>query len=481
MSYIPQQSIIAVVQGSVIAIPTGNQSVSGAVSVSNLPGNQSVSGTLNIGNLAGNQSVSGALNVSNFPGNQSVSGAVAVSNFPGNQSVSGTVNIGTQSGSVVAQVSNFPTNQNVSGSVISFPGGNQSVSGTVTVAFPTNQNVGGSVISFQGTDPWRIAANASSIIVVVQGSVATTAQAAANQSVSGTVGASIIGLTPVYIVGSVITTGAPAANQSVSGTVGASVVGHAPVFIIGGSVATATTNSSVMLLNSSAIIGSVTTLQGTTPWVVSPHSVSGTVGTSILGVAHLTRETTASATDVGIAVYPLKVSRPAYQYVSSMITLPVAASSLFQAVTLWHPSASAKDVFIIELGVNYRSVQTAGTSAWNLQFTSTDGAGGQVHTAQGLDRGDAQSSIIARFTPTSAPSVVGFPIQNALFPLPAAASPMVTFDSYNLFRAKDLDSYSDAIKLRASTPEGLMIGHSILAALTTAPVVNIYARWIERT
>src|SRR3990167_391451 len=32
--------------------------------------------------------------------------------------------------------------------------------------------------------------------------------------------------------------------------VGASVMGHAPVVIVGGSVATATTNSSVMLLNS---------------------------------------------------------------------------------------------------------------------------------------------------------------------------------------------------------------------------------------
>jgi hypothetical protein len=37
--------------------------------------------------------------------------------------------------------------------------------------------------------------------------------------------------------------------------------------IVGGSVATATTNSSVMLLNSANVIGSITALQGTNPWI----------------------------------------------------------------------------------------------------------------------------------------------------------------------------------------------------------------------
>ncbi len=58
-------------------------------------------------------------------------------------------------------------------------------------------------------------------------------------------------------------------NSSISGRVGASVIGHAPVVIIGGSVATATTNSSVMLLRGANNIGSVTTLQGTTPWITT--------------------------------------------------------------------------------------------------------------------------------------------------------------------------------------------------------------------
>ena len=93
------------------------------------------------------------------------------------------------------------------------------------------------------------------------------------------------------------------ANQSVSGTVGSSVVGHAPVVIVGGSVATATTNSSVMLLNGSNVIGSVTALQGTNPWIVtgsvqgsfSPsgnQSVSGTVGASVIGTVPVTQSGT---------------------------------------------------------------------------------------------------------------------------------------------------------------------------------------------
>src|SRR3990167_4968970 len=60
-------------------------------------------------------------------------------------------------------------------------------------------------------------------------------------------------------------------------TIESSVVGGANRQI----VTTALGNSSVMLLNSSAVIGSVAVLQGTNPWVVG--SISGTVGSSIVG------------------------------------------------------------------------------------------------------------------------------------------------------------------------------------------------------
>lgn len=83
----------------------------------------------------------------------------------------------------------------------------------------------------------------ASIIAVIQGSVATSITPAANQSVSGTVGASVVGHAPVVIVGGSILTSATA-NQSVSGTVGASIVGLAPVNQLNANYTAATDNLS---------------------------------------------------------------------------------------------------------------------------------------------------------------------------------------------------------------------------------------------
>ncbi len=144
--------------------------------------------------------------------------------------------------------------------------------GTASVATET---VGG--ISYQQIEVYG-AGGASTLSIAPDGSLKV--------SVVGTIGVSVIGVVPV--------TFAASSNQSVSGTVGASVIGTVPIIIVGGSVATATTNSSVMLLNGANVIGSVTTLQGTNPWIItgsvqgafSPsgnQSVSGTVGASIIG------------------------------------------------------------------------------------------------------------------------------------------------------------------------------------------------------
>lgn len=131
----------------------------------------------------------------------SVSGNIAVTNIP---SISGTVNIGIIPGSIIAfptgnqsvsgavSISNLPTNQNVSGSVVAF------VSGTVPV------NAAGSVVAFQGTSPWVVDTGNRSVITLVQGSIAVAVTPAANQSVSGVVGASIIGLPNVNVAGSVV-------------------------------------------------------------------------------------------------------------------------------------------------------------------------------------------------------------------------------------------------------------------------------------
>lgn len=243
------------------------------VSVSNFPTNQNVSGSVaafvqgtpNV-NVAGSvaawlQSTNASvITVGTAAPNQSVSGTVGAS-------VIGTVPV-TQSGTIITSlvstvpssvivgasifglppvnVTNFPTNQNVSGSVAAWlqstnasvitvgtAVANQSVSGTVDVGnFPTSQNINGSVVSFQGTNPWII---------------------------TGSVQASLT----------------PAANQSVSGTVQTDVRGSVGAVIIGGSIATATTNSSVVLLNSANVIGSVAALQGTDPWTIRSSIAGG--------------------------------------------------------------------------------------------------------------------------------------------------------------------------------------------------------------
>jgi hypothetical protein len=65
-------------------------SVSGSVTVANLPATQQVSGSVAVSNLPATQPVSGTVAVSNLPATQPVSGSVSVSNFPASQAVSGT-------------------------------------------------------------------------------------------------------------------------------------------------------------------------------------------------------------------------------------------------------------------------------------------------------------------------------------------------------------------------------------------------------
>jgi hypothetical protein len=137
---------------------------------------------------------------------------------------------------------------------------NQSVSGTV--------NVGGSVVAFQ-SDPTKLLTHSSvSGNVNVAGSIASWPFG--NQSVSGTIGASIIGAPYFGIFGSVATVGTAAANQSVSGQVDA--------FIVGGSITTvggSTGNSSVQLLGIPSISGTVRVVQQTDPWKVDLDKIAG--------------------------------------------------------------------------------------------------------------------------------------------------------------------------------------------------------------
>lgn len=242
--------------------------------------------------------------------NARIIGSVATSGGTFTGSVSGTVGAsiigqlptGTGVlGSITALQGTSPWN--IAGSVAAIQSGPRTTSivggASVFQAGPWTTSVVGSVTALQGTNPW-----------IVTGSVQGSFTPSGNQSVSGTVGASAIGLTPVsvsnfptnqnvsgsvvafqgtnpwVITGSVQGSFSPAANQSVSGTVQVDVRGSIAAVIIGGSIATATTNSSVMLLNSANTIGSVATLQGTNPWIVT-GSVQGVM--SVLGTVPVTQ------------------------------------------------------------------------------------------------------------------------------------------------------------------------------------------------
>lgn len=196
----------------------------------------------------------------------------------------------------------------------------------------------------------------------------------------------------------------------------------------------------------------------------------------------LPRGTAPTAADKGLCVVALSVARPSYQLCTTEIT-SATATGVKENLTLWHPSSLAKDVFIVEIGVNIRIMQTAGTFGWELQFISAENGtpGGTPLTPQPLDQSIGASGLTVRLVPTGAPTVAGQIFQRASFPLPAAASPlMASYDGVVLFRAKDLVDYSDAIRLKNAVAEGLRITQNIIATLTVAPVFTIYVRYIER-
>lgn len=182
-----------------------------------------------------------------------------------------------------------------------------------------------------GTTGLKVNADGS---INITGSVAAIVTTNPNQSVSGTIGASVIGIVPiqtantsvisyvqnsvatVIIGGSIAASFTPPANQSVSGTTGASVIGWIPtqpsntstigviqasvaVAIVSGSIAATFTppaNQSVSGTIGASIIGLPTVQTGNTSVIAliqgsvavafaasANQSVSGTVGASVIG------------------------------------------------------------------------------------------------------------------------------------------------------------------------------------------------------
>lgn len=250
MAYVPNSGSVLAFQGTVPWSVLGNTSVSGVIgaSIIGIP-------TVQTGNTSVITIIQGSVAVAITPAaNQSVSGTVGAS-------VIGTVPV-VQSGiNITSVVSTVPSSVLVGASIFGqLPGG------TATL---------GSIATLQGTNPW-----------IITGSVQGSFTPSGNQSVSGTVGASVIGAVPVNIQGSVATviiggsiaaSFTPPANQSVSGTVNIGTGG--PVSVVG----------------TMSVLGTVPVTQSTTPWIITGsvqgsfapaanQSVSGTVGASIIGL-----------------------------------------------------------------------------------------------------------------------------------------------------------------------------------------------------
>lgn len=141
---------VGVASGSILALPTGNQSVSGTIGAS-------IIGTVPV-------TQSGAWSTSMI-------GTVGAS-------IVGIVPVQLSNSSVITVIQSSIAAVIVGGSIAaSFtPPANQSVSGAISVSnFPTTQNVSGSVVGFQGGVPWATV-NVGSIITTNIGSVVTILQ-----------------------------------------------------------------------------------------------------------------------------------------------------------------------------------------------------------------------------------------------------------------------------------------------------------------
>lgn len=171
------------------------------------------------------------------------------------------------------------------GSVVAFQGNPSVLQVLATVTNP--QSVSGTVgASVIGLTPIQIPGSVA--VAIVSGSIAASFTPPANQSVSGTVGASIIGLPPVNVtnfptnpsISGTVQVGNFPTNQNVSGSVVAFVNGTVPVNAAGSVVAfqgAGWSGSVAAIITGTPNVntaGSVVAFQGTNPWVI--QSIVGT-------------------------------------------------------------------------------------------------------------------------------------------------------------------------------------------------------------
>lgn len=296
-----------------------------------------------------------------------------------NQSVSGTVgasvighapvfivggSVLTTTGNSSVQVLNFPTNQSVSGAV--------SVSN-----FPTTQNVSGSVAA------WLQSTNAS---------VITVGSPVANQSVSGTIGASIIGTVPVTQV-------------TTPWTVVSSLAGG--LFPISGSVAAFITNTNINVSGSvvafptgtQAVSGSVATLQGTNPWIVNTSNSSVLVRWQAPSIVGTYAEDSAHATAHN-GLFTLAVRNDTVASFAGANSDYSAFATDSAGRTIIKPFAAGEASFI---GIN--SIVSAGTAA-SVLLTPAPGAGLKTYVTDWALGNTGATTVVALITDSDS-SIMG--------------------------------------------------------------------------
>jgi hypothetical protein len=168
-----------------------------------------------------------------------------------------------------------------------------SISGTVLI---------GNLVDISGSVVAQISGGVSSVVLVG----ANTVSVVGNVGQAGTIVSSLVSTVPSSVIVGTSIFGQLPAGTAVIGSVTAlqgtnpwvtNIGASVATVIIGGSVATATTNSSVMLLEGANVIGSVATLQGTNPWAVTnvgsiavQWQVPSIVGTYAEDAAHTTAD-----------------------------------------------------------------------------------------------------------------------------------------------------------------------------------------------
>jgi hypothetical protein len=156
---------------------------------------------------------------------------------------------------------------------------------------------------------------------------------------------------------------------------------------------------------------------------------------------------------------------------SAEITLPTT-TGVKEVLTIWHPTAEAKSYYIFEVRFAVRVATSAGAANTELQYISAENGtpGGTALTPQAIYDRTVASNALVRQVVTGAPTVVGQIFQRKSFTQNAPGYDHSVFAT---------TGFRDCIRLRGGVSEGLRISANVTSALTGAPILHAFARWIE--